>query len=121
MRGTDSFAAAFGSVSFLFGKAKLIRKAMPVSTAAVSITVSIDCAKPSVMGRVSTGLAVCSQLVSLSESFAGAVLEELVQLGVGGVRCHRGILEDLEVVGAVHGVLHARGDPVRRQAEEHAR
>ena len=41
---------------------------MPVSTAAVSMTASIDCANPSVMGRVSAALAVCSQLVSFSES-----------------------------------------------------
>ena len=49
---------------------------MPVSTAAVSMTVSIDWAKPSVMGRVSTGLAECSQLVSLRESLLAPFLKK---------------------------------------------
>lgn len=48
---------------------------MPVRAAAVSITASIDWAKPSVIGRVSTGFAECSQLVSLSDSLLAPFLK----------------------------------------------
>ena len=41
---------------------------------------------------------------------AGAVLEEVVELGVGGVGGAGGVLEDLDLVGVLRGVLHAVGD-----------